>query len=580
MTEIPKADVLIVGAGIAGLYTAYRLLKQNQNQRIVIVERLNRYGGRLQSDLIKIDENTKELFKPLTAGDLDSAAPVIYDVKEEEGGMRFTWNMTELIALIEELGIPRNQIVPFPMGSETKGNRICVRGHSTNQKTIEEGQDRFWKGVYNLKPNEQDRSPLSLLDAAFLAILKQNGHLTLPTEDELTPEFWQEFRLDYTYRGIPLNKWQLWGLMREMGNSEEAINLLSHALGFAGPYLSLMSAGEAFQLLKDFPAHPMFHTFVDGFSTLTTAVYDKIIEMGAEVHLSTNANFIGKEDDTFFLEMSRAPQGQNASPFVPDGVPVVASGKKLVLAVARRALEKAFTASPVLNRAENAREIWEALQTATEQPLLKVNLYFRTPWWLDETLTGQPAVQFGPNFTDLPANAVYPFYTTDVTGFDEDAMKERMVRPAALTIYCDWDNANFWHGLQNIGPKFTSELQQVQSDKEAQVVFPASVAVVEEAKRQFSEIFSYPNIPEPIMTSYRLWDAEEDFGYAVHQWGINADDREVIKFLANPIENLYTCNEAFSDMQGWVQGSLRSANVMLKHFGIDPLPAPIVSESH
>ena len=31
-------------------------------------------------------------------------------------------------------------------------------------------------------------------------------------------------------------------------------------------------------------------------------------------------------------------------------------------------------------------------------------------------------------------------------------------------------------------------------------------------------------------------------------------------------------------MQGWVQGSLRSADVMLKHFEIEPLPAPIMSE--
>ncbi len=572
-----ETDIIIVGSGIAGLYTAYRILKENPEQKIVIYERLNRFGGRLQSDLIEVDEDTKEMFLPIGGGLLMADQNAEYTVKEEEGGMRFTYKMTELIALINELGIPMKEIVPFPMKSETQGNRICVRGHSMNNKQIAEGNDSVWKELYNLSPNEQDRSPLSILDSAFLSILKQNGELTRPTEAELTPEYWQAFRLDYEWKGVKLNKWQLWGLLRDMGYSEEAIVLLSHALGFAGPYLSLMNAGEAFQLLKDFPSAPQFHTFVDGFSTLTKAIYKKVIEMGADIHLSTNVNNIERSDcGKFKVHLTVAPNGVNASPFIEGGKPAEGTGGRLILAVARRALEKAFVTSSVLNKADNAKEIWDALQTTTEQPLLKINLYFRTPWWLDSDLTGQTSVQFGPNFTDLPANAVYPFYTTGVTGTDEASMQERLQRPAALTIYCDWDNTNFWHGLQNIGPKFTSPLQEVQNNKEAQTVFPASQTVVAEAIQQFKEIFNFPTIPEPIMTSFRLWNAESDFGFAVHQWALNADDRNVMKLLANPVDGIYTCNEAFSDMQGWVQGSLRSADIMLKHFGIDPLPSPIV----
>lgn len=82
--SIQNADVLIVGAGIAGLYTAYRMLQKDPSQRIVIIERLNRYGGRLQSDLIEVDEDTKELFRPLSM-DLDSIGQEsVFTVKEEE----------------------------------------------------------------------------------------------------------------------------------------------------------------------------------------------------------------------------------------------------------------------------------------------------------------------------------------------------------------------------------------------------------------------------------------------------------------------------------------------------------------
>ena len=80
-------------------------------------------------------------------------------------------------------------------------------------------------------------------------------------------------------------------------------------------------------------------------------------------------------------------------------------------------------------------------------------------------------------------------------------------------------------------------------------------------------------MPQPVLTSFRLWDGHRDFGYAYHQWALDADDEAVIPFLAQPFEDapLYTCNESYSDMQGWVNGSLRSANLVLAKMGIGPM---------
>ena len=72
------------------------------------------------------------------------------------------------------------------------------------------------------------------------------------------------------------------------------------------------------------------------------------------------------------------------------------------------------------------------------------------------------------------------------------------------------------------------------------------------------------DIPAPLLTSFRLWDSQHDFGYAVHQWGLDAYDKEVIEQLVEPFDNIFTCNESWSDMQGWVNGSLRSANLVLE----------------
>ena len=80
-----KVDVAIIGAGVSGLYCAHQLLKQNPGQTIAIVERLNRTGGRLDSDLVDIAGGGT--------------------VREEEGGMRFNYDMDELMRLFNELGL-------------------------------------------------------------------------------------------------------------------------------------------------------------------------------------------------------------------------------------------------------------------------------------------------------------------------------------------------------------------------------------------------------------------------------------------------------------------------------------------
>ncbi|HYG79504.1 MAG TPA: hypothetical protein VD861_03910, partial [Pyrinomonadaceae bacterium] len=174
-----------------------------------------------------------------------------------------------------------------------------------------------------------------------------------------------------------------------------------------------------------------------------------------------------------------------------------------------------------------------------------------------------PNVQDGGSFTDLPLGSAYafdPFVVGDVTG------------PAALTIYCDFTNTNFWETMQNTGPMFTSPLQEEYNRTRPQVLFPASEKLVEEATRQLKTVFQMISVPRPVLTSFRLWSGEEQFGYAYHQWARFADDREVMKTIASPVKNVFVCNEAFSDDQGWVNGSLRSANNVLQYFGIKPLP--------
>jgi len=540
-----KTDVLIVGAGVSGLYAAWRLLRQDGKRKITIVDRLNRTGGRLDSDLVRLPDP------------YDNENVV---VKEEEGGMRFEHNMASLMSLFNALRLC-DDAVYFPMTT----NRLAFRGHSFTAAESVEDNNAIWGELYDLEPAEQNQSPGAILGVVYDRIVKANGVENPPSAP--TPEFWQRFRLDFKWEGIPLNQWQLGGLLRAMGYSEECITMVTDTSGFRGPFQALPNAGEAWQILEDFPANPQYFTLKYGFSSLIRRLEKEVRKMGAEIYLGVNVNTINGKTGAYEVETSVAKPGNSAYVFDPNDARAVVKAEKIILAIPSQPMTTLFAASPTIYRNPQARQFWEDIHSVQNMRLLKINLYFETPWWYDGS-TGQPPVAAGPSFTDLPVNSVYPFYSVQTQPGEPDPGK-----PAALTIYCDYTNTNFWEGLQNVGPKFDSDLQKAH-EKSPETLYPASRAVVNEAIRQFKILFKTHYIPQPVLTSFRLWSGENDFPYAYHQWGLNANDREVMPRMTQPLEGeaIYTCNEAWSDMQGWVNGSLRSTDLMLStHFGLKPI---------
>ena len=568
--RLPKrAKIVVVGAGMAGLYSTWRLLNETKNKDIVILERSGRTGGRLDSDLIDIDNEV---------------------VKEEEGGMRFLFDgMDDLMSLFAKLELT-GDIVPFPMNSGGN-NRLCFRGVSFDVNQAAEDNYAIWSELYNLNPQEQSVNPKDIINVVFNRILQANPQFKDRPENR-GPKFWQDFRLKCKWNDVPLNEWSLFDLFSEMGYSNECITLLYRLLGFNGTFLSKMNAGVAYQLLEDFPADVKFRTFKDGFSTLPNKLVDKIGKK--RIHLNTSVEGIDKSS-------ARGPYEITCKQIDDKGniVPKTILADKVILALPRLALEKLYVKSNAFNRLpkKKSEDLWDTLQTASNQPLLKINLYYDTAWW-GTGISGQPSVEFGPNFADFPTGSVYPFYaisekvvagleySENVSNPTPEIQKEldlisasKYKKPAALTIYCDYLNINFWSGLQNNGELFSSELQKKYSRKVPQTIFPASQAVVREATKFFKQIFNTHYVPAPTMTSARIWEGSvmfdlkpsQQFGYGVHQWAIGANDKKVMRDLTEPLDNLFTCGEAFSDYQGWVEGALRSADlVMKKGFGLAP----------
>ncbi|KNC67350.1 FAD-dependent L-amino acid oxidase [Pseudoalteromonas ardens] len=586
--SLPKhLKVAIVGAGMAGLYSAWRLQNESGCDNLAIFERSNRTGGRLDSDLIQFKNQRSD-------------TPPTITVKEEQGGMRFLFDgMDDLMALFLNLDL-QDQIVPFPMNSGGD-NRLFFRGKSFSVNTAAQDNYQIWSELYNLAPSEQGVNPKDIVNVVFNRILQANPQFKARPEVR-GPEFWQAFRLECQWQGKTLNEWTLWDLYTAMGYSQECINMLYRVLGFNGTFLSQMNAGVAYQLLEDFPAGVQFKTFKDGFSTLPNALVDKV---GTDnIHLQTSIEEISFVEENNHYELHYLHTDDNGRSHKGK-----VTAEKVILALPRLALEKLFVRSNAFNTLDKERseQLWNTLQSTSNQPLLKINLYYDTAWWGRGT-TGRPAVEFGPNFADLPTGSVYPFYAVNeelVAALMYQERKtepsqstqakldhissEKYERPAALTIYCDYLNINFWSALQNIGEIYHHPHQDDYVTDVPGDIYPASTAVVEQATRFFKDIFNTHYVPEPILTSARIWQGSvrfdvppsQQFGFGVHQWAVGADDKQVMAELTEPLPNLFTCGEAFSDYQGWVEGALRSTDLALKQgFGLQPLSEVYEQTTH
>ena len=153
--------------------------------------------------------------------------------------------------------------------------------------------------------------------------------------DDLTPEYWQAFRLDCSWDGTALYNWSLWDLFMAMEYSNESVTLLYRLTGFNGTFLSRMNAGEAYQLLLDFPNDPQFKTLKEGFSTLPNALVKCIGE--EKIFLQTRLENIEINDPQSAMKYTLTYKQTKADGCVQEKK---IEANKVILALPRLALEK------------------------------------------------------------------------------------------------------------------------------------------------------------------------------------------------------------------------------------------------
>ncbi len=510
-------DVAIVGAGVSGVYAGWRLLNAKAARSVTIYEQSHRIGGRL----------------------LSLQPPGLPHVWCELGGMRFTSNQELVVGLIQELELATH---PFPV--EEDANINYLRGvHVRNQDFA----NPDIKLPYNLEWAEQGMAPGDLLGYAIDQVI--------PGATKMASKDLRRFLDSYQLDGRHVYDWGFWNLLAR-GLSNEGYELARATGGYDTPLLN-WNALDTISLNFDLAVGVTYNAVSGGYQSLPLTIAHQFQEQGGTIELRQHLNGFQVDDGGKV----------NLHLTGPDGAAHDVQSDSLLLAMPRRSLELLDPSSPIPGPENGA--LRELIEAVTPIPLFKLCVAYDYPWW--ETV----GVTQGRSQTDLPIRQCYYWATGAAKKHDPDNRKAVL-----LATYDDGTNVDFWNGYSNLDhhPPFetvTADDARVQAHQGSDDwnKYKPTTAMVQEADRQLKEMHGLRVSPPPYAAAYIDWGVDP-YGGGVNFWNIHARSADVIQRMIKPVPNMpvYVCGEAYSNGQGWVEGALETAELVLqKHFG---LPAP------
>ncbi|HAL28340.1 MAG TPA: amine oxidase [Chloroflexi bacterium] len=518
-------DVAIVGAGVSGVWCGWRLTGETagagQRKRVGVFELSDHVGGRL----------------------LSVRLPGLPNVPCELGGMRYMSTQPLVKWLVEEeLNLPR---IEAPVGLPQ--NLAYLRGHRLLVKDLTNAK----KVPYNLAPDER-KHPDQLLQESIDRIA--------PDAKGKVGDALRKAVRTARFDGHLLSDQGFWNILaRTM--SHEAFLYAQEAGGYDTTQLN-WNAADTVVLNADFAPGVQFTRVASGFEDVPRQLAERFTEQGGELHFGQavrSVDSVRLADGTVGVAL----QVEN----VRTGRTRVVRARSVILAMPRRSLELLDPSGPVLGD-PGFRKL---LTTVTPIPLFKSFVAYHQPWW--ETL----GITSGRSVTDLPLRQTYYWSSTP---------KKNSV---LLATYDDTLNISFWQGLAGDPRPYGLELDHlpkgardgIRASKvdDRWMAHRAPTALVDEIHRQLVEMHGVPNAPRPYAAVYHDW-ADDPFGGGVNWWNIGVKSWRVIPKMAHPVSTIpaYVCGEAYSDTQGWVEGALRTAEIVLtKHLGLAKLPLPPAS---
>lgn len=515
-------DVAVIGGGVAGAYCAWRLQSEfGDRLRIQLFEYSDRIGGRLYS----------------------VSLPGMPHVKGELGGMRYIPDQHVLVArLVEHLGL---QTKDFPMGAAPPIGANCnlfyLRGkHLRLHELADPG-----KVPYNLAWSERGMGPTNLQVQVMNNLCPGFGNLSLCDQ------------MKVRVFGKPIWQFGFWDLMFRV-LSNEGYQFMRDAGGYDA---NVANANAVTQLpATEYSDTTQFLTLRDGYDELPKTLayrFDREvpggIPAGHRVQFNARLEEItsGTGEYRYNLRFRRTATRSAQTRNTDDGFHVRA--KKIVLALPRRSLE--------LIKSDLFQDHWlkRNLPSVLIQSAFKLLMAYEYPWWRALGLVS------GRSVTDLPIRQVYYFGTEG-----EQPNGLPFGNSLLMASYNDISTVPFWKGLEE-GPPYQGYAPACLDNPKGRVIpvteYPATEEMVAVASRQIAAVHALPEIPLPYSAVYHTWN-EDPYGGGWHEWKAGYRIDKIMWQMRKPIDDqdVFIVGEAYSFDQGWVKGSLDTAESMLQEF--------------
>lgn len=550
LAQMGTLDCAIIGGGVSGLYTGWRLLQDKPGMSVGIFEMSKVTGGRLLTWL------------PYGQGS---------GLRAELGGMRFFSQQQLVWNLIQHLGL---EVVQFYV---TGPNLTWyLRGHRMGLGDADAAALR-----YSLNQGERGKSPGEVLQHVIATLLgsPENRRVIekhLGGRQPQTREDWDAIKPYLTYKGDPLWNLGFWNILGDI-ISYEGYQYVTDAFGYYS-FTTNWNAAEAMQtIFLDFAQNPDYKTLAEGYGHLPDTLRDAFTARGGRLFLGHRLiSFEVDSDGAFLLQFSQG----------------VARARRLVLAMPARSLEllepsRAF--DPRTNRALRAM-----IQSVKAYHAFKLFLLYEERWW--EKVRG---IEHGRSICDLPIRQTY-YFRPDAC--ERDAIGAGPGYGLLMASYNDTRSVDYWQGLElprpervqarealrhtlaglaarTLGsrepsqPMFFSGAPGAESYDPPPPLHQATEAMLTHATEQLALLhgMNVEDVPKPLIGAYADWSLDP-YGGGWNLWRPQVNVQEVMEGIKKPLgdeQEVYIVGEAYSGEQGWVEGALTTTELVLqKGFGL------------
>jgi lysine 2-monooxygenase len=528
-------DVAIIGGGASGAYTGYRLLKTPLDESPVLASLLHRSGqDRLN---VRLFEWSDRIGGRLWSVNL----PGLPNVPAEVGGMRFLESMENVYGLCsQELGLDIASLDFADNIQYVRAHRFSFSDYGVPAKV-----------PYFLTPTEQGKNPIELVAQAI---------------DELVPEAKGKTGYDLisclrnarvavpNLYDQPLYETGFWSLLLSK-LSVEAYHLVQDASGYFSVYNNQSSYGAFLDFIRGY-ADKQYRKLVAGYEELPRRLVQEFQQMGGHVERNTRLYNLKPQvhHGERVIQMTLGQPGGTSR--------TTCYARHVVLALPQRSLQLLDPDSFIFEDEQFRADV----ETVRAQPASKMFLSFDEPWW--QKLS--PAITNGRSDTDFPFRQCY-YVGTETTA---PSAGMSLLMASYNDGMADW----FWDTYlkrSRFGAHHPPYLGRHGGAIDSRMLAPHDM--VAEVRRQLTEMHDYP-VPEPVAAIYHNWE-EDPIGAGWYFWNPHVRPWEVAPRIRQPVpgQNVYVCGSCYSENQGWVEGALNTAEMVLEtRFGL-PRPSWVSS---